>query len=307
MAGLSPTQSRPAFPGGFGSAVFLPFDPFARPPEYEPATTPAQPTPAQPDPPVYNTPVFVACPPKPWTGRFPSGGTVTVRSQQDSAATTASTGSVDTPPLTVPLQQRLTDVTAPGRVRFKINGRTYLDRDGDLVYDVDPTTNAGAIGGTIDYDTGEATITDWASGDFSVNIVGLGTIASDSPTNRLFFRTPAAPIAQASLTVTAVTYEDGTQIQSTADQNGVIDTANMQGFVDVETGIVEVFFGEWVTAAGNEVEWWYNSEAVEGGQIFKPHMIIPGSARFSCVVLTSIPLDPDILGLDPIDRKSTRL
>lgn len=251
-------------------------------------------------PTTYNTPTFVSCPPRSWSGRFQNGGTITAEYQAANPTTTAESGSVDVPPVEFNLLRTVTGVVAAGAVRFEFNGRTYVDRQGDLVYDVDPSTNAGNIGGTIDYSNGQVSLTDWASGDFSLDIVGLGAINSESPTNKLFFRTPAAPIAQASMTIQANSYEDGTLIQATADANGEFDTANVRGFVNVETGVAEIYFGEWVTAAGNEGEWWYNADAVEGSEIFKPEMIIPGTAFFSCVALTSIPLDPQILGLDPI-------
>ena len=254
---------------------------------------------------VYNTPVFEATAPIGWTGRFPSGGTVTVLSQDDTPTTTSESGSTTVPPVKLNLLENVTDIVAPGSVRFEFNGRTYVDRAGDLVYNPAATTNAGNIGGTINYTNGTVELTDWTAGDFSLNVVGLGSIASFSPTNRLFFRTPAAPIIQGSLTVSANSYDDGTLLTATAANDGEIDATNIRGFIDYETGVVEVFFGQWVTAAGNEGEWWYNADAVVGGQIFRPKMIIPGSATFSAVAVQSIPLDPGILGLDPILLPST--
>lgn len=252
---------------------------------------------------VFNTPTFD--PPQKvgsWTGRFPSGASITARYSPDGAASVVGkTGEVVIPPIGFNIKQSTTDVVVPGSIRFTLNGREYVDRQGDLVYDVDPLTNAGTVGGTVNYSGGWTVITDWAHGDGVIDVESLGLLKSPSPVTKLFFRTPGAPIGQASLTVQAVSYEDASLIQATADINGNIDGPLITGEVDVETGVVQVFFGEWVTAAGNEAEWWYNEDAIdENGDIFKPHRIVPSSAFFSAVVLTSIPLDPDILGLDPI-------
>lgn len=252
---------------------------------------------------VFNTPTFD--PPAvrtSWTGRFPAGATITAKYVKSGTATVLNkSGFIETPPFGFSVKRARTDAITPGSVRMTLNGRTYLDRDGTLVYNVDPQNNAGTVGGSINYAGGWAVIDDWAQGDGQINITSLGLTASTSPTNRLFFRTPGAPILTASLTVQAVSYENAQLIQATADVNGNIDGPLITGKVSTETGIVQVFFGEWVTAAGNEGEWWFNADAVDGsGNIFKPHRIVPSSAKFSAVVLTSIPLDPDILGLDPI-------
>ena len=261
---------------------------------------------------VRNTPTF--SPPEPkegWIARFPNGATINV--EYLSAGTASQIGF---PGVVGPLRfgfdikRSTTDVAIPGSFRFTLNGRTYVDRQGDIVYDVDPRNNAGIVGGTIDYNSGWVVIDDWAQGDGStdgeIDITGLGLLRSQSPTNVLFFRTPASPIAQNSLTIQAVSYDDGTLIQGTADVNGVFNGPLIHGRVNVETGVAEVFFGEWVTAAGNEDKWWFNSDSVNAdGDIFKPTRILPSSAFFSAVILTSIPLDPQILGLDPILLPST--
>lgn len=304
MAGLVPVPTTPR-PLTGGSPAWLPAAPLPirgwNEPEPEPAETQSLNTGVSGGgTAVYNTPAFGAPARCSWRGRFRAGFTITADYQTDSATPTSETGTAEVPPIKLNLLPLITGVVAAGSVRLRLNGRTYVDRQGDLVYSVDPQTNAGQIGGTIDYTTGEVTIEDWAAGSFDLQIESLGVINSEAPTNRLFFRTPAAPIAQASLTVQANTYLDGALIQATADQNGEIDGPNIRGFVDVENGIVEVFFGEWVAAAGNEGEWWYNADAIQNGDIFKPVMIVPGTAFFSAVALTSIPLDPQILGLDPI-------
>ncbi|MFW6024083.1 MAG: hypothetical protein ACOC8P_00510 [Dichotomicrobium sp.] len=246
-------------------------------------------------------PVFVGYTDVDRDGRFEAGNTVNVWYQEDGASSSTEQDTTTMPPVEVNFMPLLADRIVPGSLRFTLNGRTYVDRQGDLVYDPSVTTNAGTVAGTVDYTAGTAKITDWASGSFEISVVGGGRQDGVAPTDRIFFRTPAAPIAQGSLTIQANTLEDSTLLQTTADNNGVLSASLIEGTVDVETGIVDVRFGEMVSAAGNEDEWWYDEDGVDGnGDIWKPTMIQPDTAKFSCVVLQSIPLDPDILGLDPI-------
>ena len=246
-----------------------------------------------------------------WTGRFPAGATINVEYlSAGTASQVGFAGSAGPLRFGFNIKRSTTDTVVPGSVRFTLNGRTYVDRQGDIVYDVDPQTNAGIVGGTINYTGGWVVVEDWAQGDGStdgeIDVTGLGLLRTVSPTNKLFFRTPGAPIAQNSLTIQATSYDDGTLIQGTADVNGDFNGPIIHGQVNVETGVAEVFFGQWVTAAGNEAEWWFNPDSVtDAGEIFKPTRILPSSAFFSAVVLTSIPLDPGILGLDPILLPST--
>ncbi|MBK7186388.1 MAG: hypothetical protein IPH85_10810 [Ignavibacteria bacterium] len=55
---------------------------------------------------------------------------------------------------------------------------------------------------------------------------------------------------------------------ATSNENGVISGTKISGTVNQETGVVRLEFGQMVTAAGNESEPWYDSDAVTGGQIF---------------------------------------
>lgn len=55
-----------------------------------------------------------------------------------------------------------------------------------------------------------------------------------------------------------------------------------------------------MTAAGNESEPWYIAEAVEGGQILRPIAVDPSSIRYNVVTLKSVPIDAEVIGLDPV-------
>lgn len=160
----------------------------------------------------------------------------------------------------------------PGSVLFSAFGKTYLDRNGSIYTDVSYTTGSGLAVGTIDYATGAITLTNYPSGtaaDF-VMLAALGT-RGDFTATEVSFRTAGSPLRPASLYVQC-TAADGELLSGTADQNGIV-TGGMTGEVEQTMGVVNVSFS-------------------------KP--VLPGTLRYSTVVLSNLPLDADILGLDPV-------
>jgi hypothetical protein len=62
-----------------------------------------------------------------------------------------------------------------------------------------------------------------------------------------------------------------------------------------------VRFGTVVTAAGNESEPWFDAENVrQDGKIFRPEPVAASSLRYSAVAYSYLPLDADLLGIDPV-------
>lgn len=187
-------------------------------------------------------------------------------------------------------------------VRFTFAGQVYIDRDGILYHSVNPATGAGTTAGTINYDTGVVTITSWATGvTNAITLQSLQTEINAQVTEKVTFRTPGAPIRTGSLYVQAVQL-DGTQISATSTADGYIQTTDMNGTVDYQTGIVDIRFGQWVDPDGYEGEPWYDEDHIdpESGEIFKPVPVYPDTIRYNCVVYTYLPLDSNILGLDPV-------
>jgi len=92
----------------------------------------------------------------------------------------------------------------------------------------------------------------------------------------------------------------GTQ-NVTAGIDGKIEATGINGSVDYETGLVRVRFGTTVTAAGNESEPWYAADRVgTDGKIFRPEPVAASSVRYSAVAYSYLPLDADLLGIDPV-------
>lgn len=216
----------------------------------------------------------------------------------DAARTKAVT--TDTNPLQVDLLRTVGRTVVAGSVMFALAGKTYIDRNGTVYTDIDAATGAGLAAGTIDYTTGLVTLSQWAPNANAALAVqscltkfGLFT-AWDA-----FFRVAGSPLRPASLYV-QVTAEDGTLITGLADQDGIIAGTYMRGEVEQTMGVVWVQFGQMVTAAGNELEPWYDAANVVGANVWKPQDVQPGTLRYSAVVLSNLPLNADILGLDPV-------
>ncbi|WP_018869503.1 hypothetical protein [Thioalkalivibrio sp. ALgr3] len=183
----------------------------------------------------------------------------------------------------------------PGSLRFRWRGSTYEDRDGDLVKDPD-SSGFGPTAGTVRYDTGDIELTRWDSGSGGLTIDRMVTAVGAVATNDLQFRVAGAPLVQQSLIVTATT-TGGETLTIQGDNNGVLTDdgpGRVDGHVDWETGVVSIQFGEW---DGDEFKRLEDDEDPESEPLT---LVIPGGVRFSAVVYSSIPLDPDILGLDPI-------
>ena len=237
---------------------------------------------------------------------YADGSNVTVQYKKDSVAADAHTDDVDSPPVTIDLTPDVSSDVVQGGVMFRFGGDRYVDRAGSLYRSIDVDTGAGTLAGSINYSSGLATITDWTAGASpTLTLDALLTQPGQIPVSVVTFRTPGSPLRPASLYVQANLRDGGTLVSATADVNGKIDTANMHGYVNVTMGVASVAFGAYVLdsslTADEKAEPWYNSDDVDGsGYIWQPKYVVPGSIKYSCVVQTYLPLDPGILGLNPV-------
>lgn len=219
-----------------------------------------------------------------------------------SAVSSARTFDAEFPafPLVVDLTRSITERYVPGSLMFAAGGKTYIDRNGSLYTDVSNINGAGVLAGTVDYVTGKVSLTHWTNGStLNLSIIAGLTTYGEYSAYEVFFRTAGAPIRSGSFYVQATT-EGGQLLNGTTSEAGVISGTKVAGEAEQEIGVVRVRFGQMVAAAGNESEWWYHPDAVVGGMIFKPELIIPSTLRYNAVVVSNLPLNADILGLDPV-------
>ncbi|HET8799619.1 MAG TPA: hypothetical protein VFN01_00410 [Marinobacter sp.] len=189
--------------------------------------------------------------------------------------TSAKTSTIPIPGLKIALIPGSPRPVIPGSVLFTFAGKTYRDRAGSIVTDWSPVTDAGTNAGSIDYSTGIVELNEWpASVNLTtpVNILSCLTWRGERTSWYSKFRTAGAPLRQASLILNAVT-QSGVQVSVQAATDGSLtDPKITSGQVDTETGIVTI---EWAEP------------------------IFPTSLKYSAVAYKYLPLDPDLLGLDP--------
>lgn len=225
---------------------------------------------------------FTNAPGTPYTTVFTDhplidGQTVQVSGTTGAASTDApktATLSMDAgAPLQLDLTQNTRRLVVAGSVMFDFAGKTYIDRNGTLLTDVSTTTGSGTEAGAINYETGVATLLEWPNGATLALTMRAGLLVRGRWTaDDVSFRTAGSPLRPASLFVQC-TAADGDLLAGTSDQNGVITGPSMIGEVEQTMGVVRIMFA-------------------------KP--VMPGTLRYSTVVLSNLPLDADILGLDPV-------
>ena len=204
--------------------------------------------------------------------------------------------------LTFELTPQSSEIIAQSSLRFTFGGRTYIDRLGYLYSNVDPETGSGEQSGTVDYVTGIVTITKWTPGSTNSKpvIQSLLTYVDAHTVSDIAFRTPGAPVRPGSIYVQC-TAADGETHELTLPTTGVVNSGIFHGTVDHDTGVVVLQFGSFVTAADYTSAEWYDPELVDAnGKILKPVQIRADSLRYNCVTYSYIPLDADLIGLDPV-------
>lgn len=193
-----------------------------------------------------------------------------------------------------------------GSVRFKVGADTIIDRSGLIYRNVDSATGSGIQSGTIQYGTGIVELSSWTPNvDNQITMQSLTTTTDMLPIHHVSFRTPTIPIRPGSLTVVVAAMAGG-QLTLTANEAGVIETAQAHGLINYETGFVDIYFytKTEITEANRpaiEAEEWYlpELEFQEAGKTYinVPYWIDATSVRYNAVAYTYIPLDSDILGL----------
>ena len=242
-----------------------------------------------------------------WTDTFVNTvatGTIICKYRQDTDTAGATQSfNIPAPAVTLDLLPTIANAIVPGSLRIGIGGHVYVDRAGVLVKDPSTSTNSGTAAGTINYATGVATLdTFQANVAASASVICLTRLGVWTEW-QIKFRVSGAPIQPASLALRANRASDSVQITASSALNGDISGA-ADGSVDFQFGIASVQFGAWVADASlttqEKLEWWYNAANIVSGNIFRPVMVFPDTARFNAVAVSNLPLSSEVLGLDPV-------
>lgn len=200
-----------------------------------------------------------------------------------------------------------TDRAVPGSVRFAWMGETYEDFEG-ILYRGRTSSAPGIASGSMDYAAGLARMTDYVVGPSptTVTLQSLWTRRVPWSTGSIFFRTQSAPLKPGGVVLSVLDLQ-GTALTATTGTDGSFVGTHMRGRMDFESGVGELQFGDFVDPAtltdGQKAEWWYSAAdvgSVEAGKIWRPWPVDPTTLRINSVSYSYLPIDADILGLDPV-------
>jgi hypothetical protein len=193
-----------------------------------------------------------------------------------------------------------------------VSGSVFVDAIGVSLKDVSGKMYSGSTQvGVIDYSSGAVALTAWQAD--VANLVNLKSMLRENdpvPLANLIFRTPVAPLKEASLQISAE-LADGTPISLSTDEQGNI-TGNTfaHGTVDFKAGVVALYFYRKHTVAELSgvtdiaFEPWYDPEYyyMDGGvqYVNRPVYVKPDSIRYNAIAYSYLPLDKELIGLDPV-------
>lgn len=236
---------------------------------------------------------------------LPGNTTLTAKYSLDGATPAAKTENINLLELKLDLTTATAEALIAGSLKFGFAGSTFIDRNGQLYRAHDVTTDSATLSGSIDYQTGLATLTEWTGGSPVLSVISAVSIKGSNVVTGVVGRAPGAPLAtgQFQLNVTAA---DGELINASADNNGDIQHEWATGHVDWTTGIYTLAFGKKVLATAIPAEiktnsGWYDEAHVGGdGKIWTPRLVKPETIKFNSVLVSYLPLDADILGIDTV-------
>lgn len=190
---------------------------------------------------------------------------------------------------------------------FKLSNKEYIAKaNGDLQIDFNSITGVGTKVGEIAPQTGEIALTNWV-GFFSnsglVEVRGAATAPPnglDSPFNTyaVTFRLATSPIRPSSFSLLG-TLKDGTTFNVAANADGVINATRVKGRINYESGVVTVVFVTPDAPAGmltTDISFL----EIPGVSDVYIDLAKNETLRYNAVAYTYLPLDSNLLGINPI-------
>lgn len=221
------------------------------------------------------------------------------------------TGASSATPFTTPVSDFFAAVdfvpegAALSKVRFSVGVDRFASTStGDLVKNPSTSSGLGAVVGAVDGPLGVLTMGTWTTG-MSSEIGGFAAVFAP-PTSGVpgtwdnsfvMFRTASVPLRPGSLQIIGK-MSDGADINITAGADGKINASRIKGTVNYDTGVITLIA--------------CNPSATEAGTLDVTGLGIPGvttvnadalrteTLRYNAVAYSYLPLDADILGLDPV-------
>ncbi|MBP3980876.1 hypothetical protein J8G26_09060 [Acidovorax sp. JG5] len=204
---------------------------------------------------------------------------------------------------------RISVSTLPNRVlrgaQFRLGSDRYSQMAGDtLMANPSPTTGGGTPAGSVASTIGRVTLTTWAADNAptvqdwrGLLVPPAQGVAAPYTAFQTAFRTATAPLRPGSLSVLG-TMQDGTTFNVTAGVDGKINGTRVKGIVDYEHGLVRIWF---VDPDGPvEMNSDLTSLGIAGVTTIPADLALLNSLRYNAVAYSYLPLDADLLGIDPV-------
>jgi hypothetical protein len=188
---------------------------------------------------------------------------------------------------------------------FNLGSDFYTWAAGTSKYQLnpDPSTGVGADGGVLSIvgsDSG-VLVSKWTTGAPSTPSNLTGNTQPDVTTQlaeSVTFRTAISPLFNGGFSI-QWTDKNGSQQTATANVDGYINAAGVVGVVNYDTGVATVRFGT-VGDPSNTTTQDISYLNVPGVTTINPQGVRADSLRYNAVGYNYIPLDADVLGLDPV-------
>lgn len=192
-----------------------------------------------------------------------------------------------------------------GPVAFVLGADRYVSTlAGQLQRNPSPATGVGTAVGTVVAAAGLVVLGTWTAGtspvvsDFRAAMLPATSGADAAWAGcRVLFRTATAPLRPSSMQVLC-TMADGTDITVTADANGIINSARVKGRVSYEFGIGELVFCSPVATVLGTLD--LSSWGIPAIGTVNLDLVRQETLRYNAVAYSYLPLDADVLGLDPV-------
>lgn len=178
--------------------------------------------------------------------------------------------------------------------------------NGDIERNLNSTTGIGTKVGKLTPQTGEIKLTSWPANTTNSGVTQVRGAATappsgiDSPYNTyaVTFRLATSPIRPSSFQLLG-TLRDGTTFNVAANADGVINATRVKGRINYETGVVTVVFVTPDAPAGMSTTDISFLE-VPGVSDVYIDLAKNETLRYNAVAYTYLPLDANLLGINPI-------
>lgn len=185
-------------------------------------------------------------------------------------------------------------------ISFNIANKSFNDNQGLLQADIKRDTGVGVDVGRVDYENGVATLDNWQNGENRVLV--HGAVAQDRPpnVNQIAFRTPISPLKtsgfQLFLTVVCVDYGTSGRFEILGViEKKIVLNVNPQGNISHEITDIRSKPTETPTITG-KVDFRNGVITLQSQHC----SMIADSIKYNAVGFTFMPLDSEIIGLDPV-------